>query len=515
VVLLWLPLLPAARADTLLMTTGERLHGRLVGEEGEALVFESDALGVVRVPRVRVESVSTEAATAAALEAAAPEAEAPAVADVANAAATPAEEDRTASELPPDRPPPPSAPDTRKKEDLLRLWVDQGLRYQIVQPVVIWRPFQEAPPLMDEEVRMTGRIGIRGSVDAAGFETSRGLDPIGADVVLRALRFYTTGEFGPTSSYAVQFGVIDGAPYLHQASLRWTGVPRVHNVSFGYLGIPQTLENVLPFGGAVFMEPPLPVLAFAPGNRMGLQIERPLWAGRASLTAGIYSLGADPGLNFGDQTQSLVRPTARFTGLVWDGQDDKGQRRLLHLGVSTALTVARQSAVRYRVRPESFVAPFVADTGTIDAHGATFGGAELVWMRGPVTVQGEAMLNRLIDDSRSYVFGGAYVLAAWALTGEQPGYNTTVGVPDRIIPHKDFSRVAGTWGAWQVAARYSMVDLTYGTVAGGKVDEVSLGLNWWWSRYLRWQLNYGYAWIQGGPTPGALQVLQGRMQLMY
>jgi len=125
------------------------------------------------------------------------------------------------------------------------------------------------------------------------------------------------------------------------------------------------------------------------------------------------------------------------------------------------------------------------------------------------------MLNRLIDDSRAYVFGGAYVLAAWALTGEQPGYNTTVGVPDRIIPHKDFSRSAGTWGAWQVAARYSMVDLSYGTVAGGNVDELSLGLNWWWSRYLRWQLNYGVAWIQGGPTPGALQVLQGRMQLMY
>ena len=160
----------AARADTLLMTTGERLQGRLVGEEGNALVFESDALGVVRVPRVRIESVSAQAASAAALEAAVAEAPVPLVGDAAPEDPVVALEDRTASELPPDRPVPPSAPETRKKEDLLRLWVDQGLRYQIVQPVVIGRPFQDAPPLMDEAVRVTGRIGIRASVEHVQIE---------------------------------------------------------------------------------------------------------------------------------------------------------------------------------------------------------------------------------------------------------------------------------------------------------------------------------------------------------
>ena len=41
---------------------------------------------------------------------------------------------------------------------------------------------------------MTGRIGIRGSVDVAGFETSRGLDPIGADVVLHSLTKFLNGH---------------------------------------------------------------------------------------------------------------------------------------------------------------------------------------------------------------------------------------------------------------------------------------------------------------------------------
>jgi phosphate-selective porin OprO/OprP len=101
------------------------------------------------------------------------------------------------------------------------------------------------------------------------------------------------------------------------------------------------------------------------------------------------------------------------------------------------------------------------------------------------------------------------------LTGEQPEYNKGVGVPERIIPVHDLSHKEGTWGAWQLATRLSYLDLTYGPVEGGRMTEGTLGLNWWWNRYLRWQFNYGYALIEGGATPGRVQILQTRVQLMY
>ncbi|MFN7276988.1 MAG: porin, partial [Betaproteobacteria bacterium] len=138
-----------------------------------------------------------------------------------------------------------------------------------------------------------------------------------------------------------------------------------------------------------------------------------------------------------------------------------------------------------------------------------------VFMHGPITLQGDAMEHRAEGIDRAYLVGGAYVSAAFMLTGEEAGYNKAVGVPERIIPNREFSLKQGTWGAWQAALRASYLDLSSGPVDGGRIAETTLGLNWWWNRYLRWQLNYGYAHIAGGASPGRLQVLQGRVQLMY
>ncbi|MBX9629446.1 MAG: OprO/OprP family phosphate-selective porin [Burkholderiales bacterium] len=496
-----------ALADTLQLTTGERLNGKVVSDEGPVVVFDSEGLGRITVARERVasieKSVAKEDEPPAVAAAPVPDAKAPQV------------EDRTASELPQEKAPPPSAPPPEKREDLLRLWVDQGLRYQIVQPVQIPTPFYSGESLVREEVRVTGRIGIRLSADVAGFETSHGLAPVPSDAVLRTLRFYTNGSWSPTTTYALQLGVIDGNPYLHQANVRWTEVPYFRNVNFGYIVVQQTLENVLPFGGTVFMEPALPVLAFAPGNRMGVTTDRQLWGDRGALNLGIYSVGADPGLNFGDETQSLLRPTLRLTGLALLDEQRKGGRRLLHLGASGSLTIASDSEVRYRARPESFIAPYLVDTGNIKSRGAAFVGTELVWMSGPFTLQGEAMVNRINDGDRSIYLTGLYATTSWMLTGEEAGYNKAVGVPDRIIPTRDFSWKESTWGAWQLGLRLSYVDLDHGSANGGRMTEATAGLNWWWNRYLRWMFNYNYAIVEGGSTPGHLQVLQARIQLMY
>ena len=41
------------------------------------------------------------------------------------------------------------------------------------------------------------------------------------------------------------------------------------------------------------------------------------------------------------------------------------------------------------------------------------------------------------------------------------------------------------------------------------------GLNWYWSKHLRLQANYGWAMVQDGPHPGNLQIFQTRLQLFY
>ena len=43
--------------------------------------------------------------------------------------------------------------------------------------------------------------------------------------------------------------------------------------------------------------------------------------------------------------------------------------------------------------------------------------------------------------------------------------------------------------------------------------ELTAGLNWYWNHWIRWQANYGFAVIDGGPLDGRLHVFQARFQL--
>jgi len=517
-----------AWADTLVLNTGEQLFGTVISDSGSTIVFESQGLGKITIAREQVKSVERvvpakeapppSAPPPAAVAATAVLAPAPA-AVAAPAPAAPVEAlalpDRTASELPQEEPKAPSVPPKDKRDDLLRLWVDQGLRFQVVQPVEIPRPFQES--VIREEVRVTGRFGLRMSVDVAGFKTSNGLAPIDPGAEMRTFRLYAGGNWSPDTTFWVAFESVAGSFNLQSAFLRWTKVPVFDNVTAGYMSVPQSLDNMAPFGGLAFMEVGLPVGALAPGNRMGLQIDRPLWNRRGTLAYGLFSVGSSPGLNFGSTTQSLLLPVVRLTGLPVLDENRKGGRQLLHLGLSLSATLASNSGVQYRARPESFIAPYLLDTGAIDSRGSTLSAAEALWMQGPFSLQSEMIYSNVQNSQGTGFFRlwGGYAQASWMLTGEEAGYNQLVGIPDRIIPNKDFSSKAGTWGAWQVAGRASYLDLNDGAVNGGRGTQYMLGLNWWWNRFFRWQLNYGYAIIEGGPTPGHLQLLQLRAQLMY
>jgi hypothetical protein len=61
----------------------------------------------------------------------------------------------------------------------------------------------------------------------------------------------------------------------------------------------------------------------------------------------------------------------------------------------------------------------------------------------------------------------------------------------------------------------SYLDLTAEGVDGGKMFMIMPGLNWYWSHYARMQFNYGFADVNGGPSPGALHILQGRLQITF
>jgi len=149
--------------------------------------------------------------------------------------------------------------------------------------------------------------------------------------------------------------------------------------------------------------------------------------------------------------------TARVTGLAWAPEDTT---RYLHLGVAGRYAGADHDTLRYRGRPESNVTDNYVDTGALSGDHAWHTGLEALWAEGPFSVFGEythAWVSA--PGAGNPRFDGYYIAGSWVLTGEARPYDRTVGYARRVMPR-------GRWGAPELVARFSHVDLDDGVVRG-------------------------------------------------
>ena len=115
-------------------------------------------------------------------------------------------------------------------------------------------------------------------------------------------------------------------------------------------------------------------------------------------------------------------------------------------------------------------------------------------------------------------FDGAYGQVSWTLTGEAHRYNPQAGAYYRILPTHPFSLKDGGFGAVELAARLSYVDLDSRfdprvalsadpqAIDGGRQTGVSLGLNWYPNDLLRFMVDYNhvdYVKANGAAVTGA------------
>jgi phosphate-selective porin OprO/OprP len=190
-------------------------------------------------------------------------------------------------------------------------------------------------------------------------------------------------------------------------------------------------------------------------------------------------------------------------------------RRVLHFGIATEYRkLVNGSGYRIRARPESGMDPALFSTGTLrDVNSVVCLGIEAAGIIGSFTVQGEYMRSFLQrDNGRSDLsFDGGYVQVSYVLTGERRRYSRTLGVIRGLKPsHK--------WGAFEVAARFSSLDLDDKGVSGGRARDLTLGLNWYLRENARVMFNY--VRVDGkrrgaSPRSDDPQVYQIRFQLFF
>jgi len=391
----------------------------------------------------------------------------------------------------------------------MRWWLGDGLRYELRRGLDL--PGRVGLPA--DSVELEGRVGLRLSTDVGGFFPRGAVPDPGTRFEVRRAFLYTTGEFRLLRPvfYKLSAGGIGDRPYWDDLyvgvrDVRWLGTVRV-----GQFDAPMSLELLSGSSNYQFMEAGSPVQAFASSLKVGIESHRHRRDGRATWTIGLFRDGQRA--DVGDDTDSPLRLVGRATGLLVDPGEGGGW--LVHAGGSASFVLSTGDRVRYRSRPESFLVGYLVDTGDIDTRTAYPVGAELAVTRGPFTAQSE-WLGSWVDatDSGALGFGGVYGYAAWRLTGERRPYDRAAGRFSSAPPRRDFRPFEGGWGAWEIAARFSWVDLSDGPVRGGRMVSWSGGLNWIWNRRIRFFLDGQVARSWDGARDGRLGILQARFQLV-
>jgi len=401
-----------------------------------------------------------------------------------------------------------------------------GLHIELAQKTTIKGPFAGIREKLEgtnasrifrlEELKMSGKIGGKLAVDAAGYVTGKEFQDFDPGVELRRARLYGKGDcllILPVS-YELELGYIPNEFYMENSYLRLRDIPWIGALKGGQFQPPMSLELSGSSRDLSFMEPAAPMQALAPGVSAGLQIGQPVLHQRATWRSGLFTGGV--GQDYGDASKDYGRAILRFTGLpLWAPRED-GSGTLLHLGLSANILYSGSSTVRYRSRPESHLAPYVVDTGDIAAEGAGVVGGEVAWVSGPLSVQGE-FLHSWVKDNNGQVanFEGFYASAGWFLTGETRPYNRAKGIFDRVVPKRNFDFGHGGWGAWELAGRVSYVDLNSGEVNGGRLAMLMTGVNWYLHSHVKWRFDYGFGRVAGHDPEGNLNIFQTRVEVDF
>lgn len=368
---------------------------------------------------------------------------------------------------------------------------------------------------------MFGPNGVGRIDDAVNFRRAR-LDVLAT--IYGNIDFYVQYDF--LNTFVTQTGTdpprVANVPAPTDLWMTFKELPYVGNLRVGNQKPPISFEHMTSSRFLMFLERSLAFDAFVEdqdnGFRPGIQMfnwaadERKTWA------LGVFKNNRNAfGWNTGDGEYDI---TGRLTCLpVYEC----GGERLIHLGVGASHRDLDDDQARFRSRLLIRNGPAVLHT--ILAQALMLGDSqdlvvpEFVAVCGPFSMQAEyyatwvqnavAPVFPVADrvNHGTAFFQGCYVDAAYFLTGEHREYDPKYPAFKRVTP-----RTNATWGgecrdpvrggAWQVAARYSFLDLNSPGIEGGILHDLTVGLNWFLNPNTKLQWNYSLVY-RDGPGEGS------------
>ncbi|MEX0936872.1 MAG: porin [Pirellulales bacterium] len=326
----------------------------------------------------------------------------------------------------------------------------------------------------------------------------------GAD--FRRARLAATGNVSERIPYMIEFDfAAAGLPSFMDVWFEVSDVVGSGDLRVGQFRQPIGMDGLTSVKELTLIERALP-FSFLPFRQIGAMLYGTAHEEMMTWAVSTYRFPTDAyGGNIGDDGGYGL--ATRMTALALD----YGDSFLLHLGTAYSFADPSNDRVQYQSQPEFFLAetggsslfppdvlttfpPFV-NTGPIDTNYFNIYSAEAAARFGSLYMQSEFVASAVnqLDGDTAY-FPGAYAYVGYLLTGEVRPYNRSGGVFGRVVPLCPIDSAGGS-GAWEIAARWSFIDLDDAGIEGGRLEDVTLGVNWYLNQYAKVQLNYIHAML--------------------
>jgi len=326
----------------------------------------------------------------------------------------------------------------------------------------------------------------------------RRVRPIIEGTLYKNYGFRITPDFG-NGSAVVQDAYVE-ANFLPEVKLR-----------AGKFKGPVGLERLQSATDIRFVERGFPT-NLVPNRDVGLQVSGDLFGNTLAYAVGVFNGASDGGSNDED-----ISDSKDFEGRVFATplRNHFGPFQNLGFGFASTYgdtngsgdlgkykTPGQQTFFSYR----SSSTPTAANTTVADGPRYRLA-PQANWYYRQFGLLGEYVLSsqKVRLDAASKTLGNQawQIAGSWILTGEENSYKG-------VTPSSPFSIANGTWGAWELTARYGQLTVDEDAFpifadpdkSASEADSWGLGLNWYLNRNVRLEANYEQTYFDGGRKDG-------------
>ena len=328
---------------------------------------------------------------------------------------------------------------------------------------------------------------------------------------VRRARMFMKGTIYENIFYKMQVDFADtaGTYYIHDMFIGIMNIPYAGAVLVGHAARAWGLNPLPDENWLTFMEWS-PTFGFGIGQLLGVAVGNAFFDEHFNYT---IQVGKTAGIH-ADEVGKSYNMNLRLTGTPWY---EDGGYSMLHQGISYTYR-GSSDETRFVGGPSfSEQVPQFVNTGAIETDRVNGINYSAAICQGPLRIQGEyyGMWADQENGPSGSFFQGWYGMVAYYLTGEAAGaqYVTSYGGFDiRCHPLEEFSIEKGTWGAFQVAARYTGMDLNDDNIRGGVLNQGTLGANWYFNPNFRWMVNYVHSHLNG---VGSADIIETRLGIDF